>query len=422
MSLLKQTIALWACLLLASVSLAKETYTVKAGDNDYSIARRFNLTVPQLRKLNPNVNWDKLPIGSTLVISETKKVKSSTTPAAPVAGQASHKVAAGENSWTIAKRYDISEAQLKAMNPDVSFTPLHVGSVLKVPAQSPAKVATTNSKPAAAPKPKAVTTSSLPILTTENVITIKTGVIVRGAPSSDSKRLTLVDKNTIAKILERKGDWYKLQFNWGGHGWVRGDMLAETSKEVPPQKPKVVRPTPQPRAKVTSTPSGRSLLDTAYNQVGVRYVYGGTSRRGFDCSGFVGYVFRQHGVNLPRTAAQQWNVGSSVSRGSLAPGDLVFFRTRGSRISHVGIYVGNNRFIHASSGGGRIRVNDLTGYYAARYAGARRVSGKFTVAKSESDWQNLAARVREPDFDADPEPMPEIEAPRSNLGADTIIR
>lgn len=115
------------------------------------------------------------------------------------------------------------------------------------------------------------------------------------------------------------------------------------------------------------------IIETAKNQIGVRYVWGGTSRRGFDCSGFVQYVFDKNDIELPRTSIEQWRVGESVRRSELKAGDLVFFRTRGSRVSHVGIYKGDNKFIHASSAGGRIRINELTGYYASRYAGGRRI-------------------------------------------------
>jgi hypothetical protein len=109
--------------------------------------------------------------------------------------------------------------------------------------------------------------------------------------------------------------------------------------------------------------------------MGIRYVWGGTSRSGFDCSGFTQWVFARSGIRIPRTSIEQATVGQRVDRDDLRPGDLVFFRTRGSRISHVGIYIGNNNFIHASSGGGRVRINAITGYYSQRYVTARRMPG-----------------------------------------------
>lgn len=118
-----------------------------------------------------------------------------------------------------------------------------------------------------------------------------------------------------------------------------------------------------------------TLIKSAMGFIGVAYRFGGTTPRGFDCSGFMQYVFRQaFAVNLPRTSAQQATVGSHVSRANLQAGDMVFFRTAGRRISHVGMYVGNDRFIHAPRTGKRIEVTSLSNrYWSARYATARRV-------------------------------------------------
>ncbi len=111
--------------------------------------------------------------------------------------------------------------------------------------------------------------------------------------------------------------------------------------------------------------------------LGVAYRYGGTSAStGFDCSGFMQHIFkRSMGVNLPRTSAAQAQMGVGVSRSELQPGDMVFFRTMGrGRISHVGLYIGNNRFIHAPRTGKRIEVTSLSNkYWNAKYAFARRV-------------------------------------------------
>lgn len=119
-----------------------------------------------------------------------------------------------------------------------------------------------------------------------------------------------------------------------------------------------------------------ALLSNAMGLLGVAYRFGGTSpTSGFDCSGFMQHIFRKaFAVNLPRTAAEQARVGSYVSRSSLQPGDMVFFRTSGRRISHVGMYVGNDRFIHAPRTGKRIEITNLSNkYWSARYAAARRV-------------------------------------------------
>lgn len=118
------------------------------------------------------------------------------------------------------------------------------------------------------------------------------------------------------------------------------------------------------------------LLSNATALLGVAYRFGGTSpSTGMDCSGFMQYIFRKtFGINLPRTSAEQAKVGTPVARSDLQKGDLVFFRTSGNRISHVGMYVGNNRFIHAPRTGKTIEIVSLSNkYWNSKYATARRV-------------------------------------------------
>lgn len=114
----------------------------------------------------------------------------------------------------------------------------------------------------------------------------------------------------------------------------------------------------------------------AMSLTGVQYKYGGTSPdAGFDCSGFVRYVFQQAAnMTLPHGARAISQVGQSIATQDLKPGDLVFFDTLKSAFSHVGIYIGNNRFIHAPSSGGGISIVDMTeNYWRKRYNGARRL-------------------------------------------------
>ena len=103
------------------------------------------------------------------------------------------------------------------------------------------------------------------------------------------------------------------------------------------------------------------------------YVFGGTSPYGFDCSGFTSYVFRQAGISIPRMADGQYYASTRLSSANLRPGDLVFFTTYAAGASHVGIYVGNGQFIHASSSRGVMVSDVFTGYWGARYIGAGRV-------------------------------------------------
>ena len=117
----------------------------------------------------------------------------------------------------------------------------------------------------------------------------------------------------------------------------------------------------------------RSIIATAMKYMGVPYVYGGSSPSGFDCSGFVQYVYRMAGIDLPRTADIQFNVGTPVSKSELQPGDLVFFAGDYVNISHVGIYLRDGDFIHASTTYG-IAIDSLhRDYRRDHYMGARRI-------------------------------------------------
>jgi cell wall-associated NlpC family hydrolase len=102
---------------------------------------------------------------------------------------------------------------------------------------------------------------------------------------------------------------------------------------------------------------------------------GGIDPTGFDCSGFVRYVYHQHGVAMPREVREQFRVGKNIDRGQLEPGDLVFFSTVAPGASHVGIIIGGDQFVHAPSENGVVRVESLgASYWASRFVGAKRVS------------------------------------------------
>jgi LysM repeat protein len=123
-----------------------------------------------------------------------------------------------------------------------------------------------------------------------------------------------------------------------------------------------------------NVPANTSIRGIAERYLGVNYVYGGSSANGLDCSGFTSIVFKEFGITLPRVSRQQFAEGTPVERNALQEGDLVFFDTTGTGVSHVGIYLSEDEFIHASSNPGRVLKSKLTEkYYAVRYLGARRV-------------------------------------------------
>jgi cell wall-associated NlpC family hydrolase len=129
----------------------------------------------------------------------------------------------------------------------------------------------------------------------------------------------------------------------------------------------------------------------ALNMIGVRYRWGGdTPDSGLDCSGFVRYVFQDTlGMTLPRRAEEMSRVGEKVRVSELKPGDLVFFNTMRRSFSHVGIYIGDNKFVHSPSTGSTIRVDDMeNAYWEKRYTGARRIETAFPM-----DGNDLRQRV-----------------------------
>lgn len=119
---------------------------------------------------------------------------------------------------------------------------------------------------------------------------------------------------------------------------------------------------------------GTAALLAAESRIGAPYRYGGAGPDAFDCSGLVAYAYRQAGIDVPRTAAQQYAVARPVPRDDLRPGDLVFFRLTGREVSHVGIYAGHDEFVHAPQSGGEVRMASLDDeWYRERYAGAGRL-------------------------------------------------
>jgi cell wall-associated NlpC family hydrolase len=125
---------------------------------------------------------------------------------------------------------------------------------------------------------------------------------------------------------------------------------------------------------VGATTKGQAVVSYAKKFIGVKYLYGGESPKGFDCSGFTKYVYGHFGISLPHHAADQYKYGKYVSKSNLEQGDLVFFGKSASGIYHVGIYVGNGNFIHSPEPGEKVKITALK--YMPDYYGAKRLSIK----------------------------------------------
>lgn len=198
-----------------------------------------------------------------------------------------------------------------------------------------------------------------------------TALNVRARPSTAAEIIgTLSDREKINIITKTEEAWYKIEFA-GAYGYVHIDyVFASRSGEPVVQKPSSA---PQTSA---GAQSGQEVVSYAKTFLGTPYLWAGSSPAGFDCSGFVQYVYKHFGITLNRVSADQTAHGAPVSRENLQPGDLVFFHNTGvsSRINHVGIYVGGGSFIHSPQTGDVVKVSTLeNGYYGGTFITARRI-------------------------------------------------
>lgn len=143
----------------------------------------------------------------------------------------------------------------------------------------------------------------------------------------------------------------------------------------PTPAPRPPSPEPPPGPEPALSPVDRpAVVGTALSLRGAPYRNGGSDPSGFDCSGFVSYVFAQQGLYMPRTVGEQYAQGQQVGQNSVAPGDLVFFSTVAPGASHVGIAVSQDEFVHAPSSSGVVRIESLTApYWSSRFVGTRRI-------------------------------------------------
>ena len=200
---------------------------------------------------------------------------------------------------------------------------------------------------------------------TAAVVKCSSTVNFRSAASTSSTILGELKNGTAITVLSTSNGWSKVSYA-GKAGYISADYLVTASSGT------AISPS-NTAASVSISAKRQSVLNYAAQFLGVPYVYGGSTPSGFDCSGFTSYVFKNTVGSIPRVAQAQYDATTRVSRDDLLPGDLVFFGSSTSSISHVGIYVGNNQFIHAPSTGDVVKYSSLTGSYATRYQGAGRV-------------------------------------------------
>ncbi len=178
------------------------------------------------------------------------------------------------------------------------------------------------------------------------------GVRMRSGAGTSYSTIGYYNKGIQVKVTGKTGSWYAVTYN-GLSGYMSANYIKLS----------------------TSSAVGTQIVATAKQYLGTPYVYGGASPSGFDCSGFMYYLYGQYGYSLWRGAGGQWkNNGTKVDKSDLQPGDLVFFSDSVDPIGHVGMYIGDGQFIHASSGKGCVVISSLSAtYYANHYTGAKRI-------------------------------------------------
>lgn len=197
---------------------------------------------------------------------------------------------------------------------------------------------------------------------------------VRKGPSTKYSILSKLYTNNVIEIVEKSGNWYKVKTSSNIEGWVSSKYIGSynevqvTTSEVKQEEVKVESKENNENSKIDK------IVNLAKAQIGKPYRWGAAGPSSFDCSGFTTYIYKNGaGISLPRTSVSQSKTGTKVSRSNLKTGDLVFFNTSGKGVSHVGMYIGDSKFIHASSSKG-IRIDSLNStYYKSRFISGSRV-------------------------------------------------
>lgn len=203
-------------------------------------------------------------------------------------------------------------------------------------------------------------------------------VNLRKEASKDSDVVAKLSLNTAVDVYSEENGWSKVKVG-EKEGYIATSLLSnkkqETSRNLETPRETATTTNQKQESATTKAPTsgkGATVVETAKNYIGSKYVYGAAGPNSFDCSGFTSYIYKQHGVSLNRTAAAQYSNGVAVSRDQLQPGDLIMFGKSG--INHVGIYIGGGQMVHAANASRGVTTDTInSGYYNNNYVGARRV-------------------------------------------------
>ncbi|MBP1759617.1 MAG: cell wall-associated hydrolase, invasion-associated protein [Firmicutes bacterium] len=263
-------------------------------------------------------------------------------------------VQAKDSWWLIARKNDMLTDEVLAGNPGANKdTKLQPGQTIKLVSSTPyLTVVSEGTYSGSETIPYDVVTK-----TDTSLRVGQTKVVEQGSNGSKLVTYSYVQKNGIDVTKQ-----------------VLNEKVVQTPvNQVVAKGPSSQKPVNVAFAVSRGSSGSSSLVDRALSLQGTSYVFGGTSKQGFDCSGFTKYVYAGSGISLPRTSYAQFASGTAVGKDNLSPGDLVFFSTYAAGASHVGIYIGGGRFVHASNPSSGVKTSSLSdSFYSSRYLGARR--------------------------------------------------
>ncbi|MEZ0480819.1 LysM peptidoglycan-binding domain-containing protein [Planococcus sp. SSTMD024] len=319
-------------LALGAADTEASSYKIKPGDTLWKVASSNDVSVANLKSWN-RLSTDAIYPNQVLRLTSpsTTSTPAPSAPAAPAAAKTStYTVKAGDTLYKVANMHATSVAKIQQLN-NLSTSTIHVGQKLKVSGTASAVVASPSPAPAAPPAQANTTTYR----------------VVSGDTLSKISRSYKV---SVAQLMS----WNNLSTSN-----IRVGQVLKIQGGAAPA------PSPVQVSNPASSSKAGQVLSIAHTQLGVPYAWGGTTSSGFDCSGYLYYVYNRAGVTIPRTNTIGY-YASSFTVSSPQPGDLVFFKnTYRPGISHVGIYVGNNSFIHA--GGDRVQITSLNDSYWGKH-------------------------------------------------------
>ncbi len=310
-------------------------HTIKSGETLFTIARKHKTSVDKVREANGLKLDDMLKVGKVLTIAENTYFPPEGKKQAPKPSKiVKHTIKSGETLFTIARKYGSSVKDVREKNGLKLNETLALGKVLLVPRNS-------------------YTKGSTKIVKNQKKIT-KTKHSKKYAKKKKSHIKKRVKEQKLARTLRK----VKTKRSTKKHNGFSFDNIFFSRN---------------------SNSKSKKITSLAKKKLGKRYVWGAIGTKNtFDCSGFTSYVCKKNGISIPRTSRAQSSYGKYVSRSNLRPGDLIFFDTSKRRkgyVNHVGIYLGNDRFIHASSAKKKVVISKLgKSFYSRRYKGARRVT------------------------------------------------